>query len=170
MNLLRFMGLSLTGGLIARAAVQETYNYNMGVAVAGFRADMTPATFLSRNVEDAAGIGFGKVVKKGATDKGITADLTGLDASNFQGVTIVERTTLPESPDVFAQYQSARLITKGAIYVMTDSAVVAGTDVTVTLATGGLGSAAVAAGVVAIPNAKWETSTSGAGLAVLRLG
>ena len=58
---------------------------------------------------------------------------------------------------------------KRGILVAVAGAVTRGTDVTVTLASGVLGSAAVGAGVVAIPRARWESSTTGAGLAKVRL-
>src|SRR5690606_16869272 len=98
------------------------------------------------------------------------ATLTSLDAYNFLGITVRERSVRPETPNKFAQYESARIMRKGVIWVETGGAVNAGDDVTVTVATGALGTTAVGAGVVAIPNARWESSTSGAGLAKLRLG
>lgn len=151
--------------------VQANYNENMAPGVAGQQANMVPSTIISRNVEDVAGIGFGKVVQQGARDYGCTADLntTPMDADRFLGITVMDRGTNPATPDKFGQYESARIMNKGAIWVAVAGAVTAGTDVTVTLSTGVLGSASVGAGVVAIPRARWETSTAGAGLAIVRL-
>lgn len=154
--------------------VQTSYGENMPAGVAGAQADMTPSTILSRTVETVAGIGFGKVVKQGATDKGIISDLdtVDMDADSYVGITVIDRgvaNPVAADADKYPRYSSARVMTKGTIWVEVAGAVAAGTDVTVTLATGVLGSAAVGAGVVAIPNARWETSTSGAGLAVVRL-
>jgi hypothetical protein len=153
-------------------ATQTTYNETISAARAGMIANEEPSTLISRTVETASGIGFGKVVQQGANDNGCISDLntSAMTADTYLGVTVRERSVRPETPDTFAQYESARIMRKGVIWVMTDSAVDAGTDVTVTLATGGLGSAAVAAGIVAIPGARWDSSTSGAGLAKLRLG
>lgn len=150
--------------------VQTTYTENMRVAVAGMIANMEPVTLISRNVETAAGIGFGKVVQQGTRDEGCIVDLTGFDADKYLGITVRERSVRPETPDLFAQYESARIMRKGVIWVTVAAAVTAGTDVTVTTATGVLGSTAVGAGVVAIPGARWESSTAGAGLAKVRLG
>lgn len=154
--------------------VQTAYNENMRPGIAGAQADMTPSTILSRTVETAAGIGFGKVVRQGTGDKGIISDLAtvAMDADSFVGITVVDRgvaNPVAADADKYPQYSSARVMTKGTIWVEVAGAVAAGTDVTVTLATGVLGSASVGAGVVAIPRARWETSTAGAGLAVVRL-
>lgn len=154
--------------------VQASYLDNMPAGIAGAQADMTPSTVLSRTVEVAAGIGFGKVVKQGTADKGIISDLNtvAMDADSYVGITLVDRgvaNPVAADADKYPQYSSARVMIKGTVWVAVAAAVAAGTDVTVTLATGVLGSVAVGAGVVKIPGARWETSTAGAGLAVVRL-
>lgn len=158
-------------------AIQTTYSETMDAARAGMIANEEPSVLISRTVADAAGIGFGKVVQEAATDGSkdgqCTADLdtADLDAYKFLGITVRERSVRPETPSKFAQYESARIMRKGVIWVEVAGAVKAGEDVTVTLATGVLGTAGASAGtIVAIPNARWESSTSGAGLAKLRLG
>ena len=156
--------------------VQSTYSKAISAARAGQIANEEPVVLISRTVVDAAGIGFGKVVQEAATDGSkdgqCTADLdtSDMDAYTFLGITVRERSVRPETPSKFAQYESARIMRKGIIWVDVAGAVKAGQDVTVTLASGVLGTAGVGAGVVAIPNARWESSTSGAGLAKLRLG
>lgn len=156
--------------------VQSTYSEGISAARAGQIANEEPSVLISRTVVDAAGIGFGKVVQEavadGSKDNQCTADLDtdDLDAYKFLGITVRERSVRPETPNKFAQYESARIMRRGVIWVEVAGAVKAGEDVTVTLATGVLGTAAVTAGVVAIPNARWESSIGGAGLAKLRLG
>lgn len=157
-------------------AVQTSYSETIGAARAGMIANEEPVVLISRTVADAAGIAFGKVVQEAATDGSkdgqCTADLdtADMDAYTFLGITVRERSVNPETPNKFAQYETARIMRKGVIWVEVAGAVKAGEDVTVTLATGVLGTASVTAGVVAIPNARWESSTSGAGLAKVRLG
>lgn len=151
-------------------AVQDTYSTNIRKAVAGARANMEPVDLISRTVETAAGIGFGKVVQQGAGDNGCKSDLTGMTAQTFLGITMLDRGIRPETPDKFAQYQSALIMRKGPIWVEVGEAVTPASIPTVTLATGVIGDTAVGAGVVAIPGARFETSTTGAGLAVLLLG
>jgi hypothetical protein len=151
-------------------AIQTAYNETIDAGRAGARVNMEPVDLISRTVEDEAGIGFGKVVQQGAADKGCTATLTGMTAQTYLGVTMRERGVRPETPNAFAQYESALIMRKGVIWVEVAVAVAPSDIVTVTLASGIIGKTAVGAGVVAIPNARWETSTSGAGLAALRLG
>ncbi|MFY0735625.1 structural cement protein Gp24 [Aurantimonas sp. NFXS3] len=151
-------------------AVQSTYNETMDAARAGMRANMEPVDLISRTVETAAGVGFGKVVQQGTADKGCKSDLTGMTAQTYVGITMRERGVRPETPNAFAQYESALIMRKGVIWVEVAVAVTPADIVTVTLASGVIGKTAVGAGVVAIPNARWESSTSGAGLAMLRLG
>lgn len=156
-------------------AVQTSYSETIGAARAGMIANEEPSVLISRTIIDAAGVGFGKVVQEAAADGSkdgqCTADLdtADMDAFKYLGITVRERSVRPETPDKFGQYESARIMRKGVIWVAVAAAVKAGEDVTVTLASGVLGTAAVGAGVVAIPNARWESSTSGAGLAKLRL-
>lgn len=150
-------------------ATQSTYVANIRAAVAGLRANMEPADITSRTVE-TTGIGFGKVVQQGAGDNGCKSDLTGMTAQTFIGITLMDRGTRPETPDVFAPYESARIMRKGSVWVAVGEAVTPASIPTVTLATGVIGDTAVGAGVVAIPGARYETSTTGAGLAVLFLG
>src|SRR5690606_30911647 len=149
-------------------SVQDIYNATMSAAREGMIANTEPKTLISRTVETAAGIGLGLPAAQGTDDNGVIATASATAA--ILGITVRERSVRPETPNKFAQYESARIMTKGVIWVEVAGAVSAGEDVTVTLATGALGSTAVGAGIVAIPNARWESSTSGAGLAKLRLG
>ena len=151
-------------------AIQTSYPSTIRAAIAGMRANMEPVDLISRSVETAAGIGFGKVVQQGTLDNQCKSDLTGMTAQTFLGITMLDRGTRPETPDVFAQYESARIMRKGAIWVTVGEAVTPASIPTVTLATGVIGDTAVGAGVVAIPNARFETSAAADGLAVLFLG
>lgn len=151
-------------------AIQTTYPANIRPGIAGARANMEPVDLISRSVETVAGIGFGKVVQQGTNDNGCKSDLTGMTALTYLGITMLDRGTRPETPDLFAQYESARIMRKGVIWVQVGEAVTPASIPTVTLATGVIGDTAVGAGVVAIPNARFDTSTAGAGLAQLRLG
>lgn len=153
-------------------AVQSSYTENMRPAVAGMIANEEPCKLISRTVETSAGIGFGKVVQQGTDADGCISDLntSAMTAQTYLGVTVRERSVRPETPDLFAQYESARIMREGVIWVTVAVAVAPSDIVTVTLATGVIGKTAVGAGVVAIPNARWESITSGAGIAKLRLG
>lgn len=153
-------------------SVQDTYSENIRPAVVGQRANMEPVDLISRNNEDATAIGFGIAVQQGATDGGATADLNtaAMDAYKFLGVTMRERGVNPATPNGWPKGESLLIMRKGVIWVAVDGAVAAGQDVTVTLATGKLGTKAVTTGVIAIPNARWDSSAADLGLAKLRLG
>lgn len=151
-------------------AIQTTYATNIRAAVAGARANMEPVDLISRSVETVAGIGFGKVVQQGTLENQCKSDLTGMTAQTYLGITMLDRGTRPETPDVFARYESARIMRKGVIWVVVGEAVTPASIPTVTLATGVIGDTAVGAGVVAIPNARFEGSASADGLVQLRLG
>lgn len=140
-------------------AIQTDYNATLAPAVAGAQATMVPATIISRNVEDDP-IGFGVGVSQGDADKGVVAGGT-----DFVGITLLDRSAAGEG-DTFRVGDSARVMTKGDVWVSADVAVAAGDPVTMTAA-----GAFSNTGGTAIDNARWDTSTTAAGqLAVVRLG
>lgn len=150
-------------------AVQTTYNETIDAARAGMRADMTPVVFASRTVEETAGIGFGIAVAQGTNDKGVHA--FGSGDTEVLGISVRERSVRPETPNQFARYESARIMTKGTIWVMAANAVAAGDPVFVDPSDGSFTNAQdTAESLVQIANARWDTSTAGAALAVIRLG
>jgi len=134
-------------------AVQDTYSESIRPAVPGQLVDMSPKTLISRTVEDANGIGFGLPAFQGVQDKGIKNTGT---AAQFVGITVRERSLQAEA-NGFKQYDSARLITEGPVWVSTPGAVAAGSPVTL--------------GGVLIPGARYDTSTTAANqVAQVRLG
>jgi len=148
-------------------SVQTTYLDNIPVAVAGQIANMVPATLISRNVEDAAGIGFGIAVAQGTADLGCKAFGSGDTA--ILGITARERSVDANTPDEFGENDTARIMTKGCIWVTASVAVNAGDPVYVIPATGAFAKTN-ASSAVQIAGARWDTSTTGAGLAIVRLG
>lgn len=143
-------------------AVQSTYNTTQAAAVAGARATMIGATVISRNVETAA-IGFGKPVAQGTAEKGVIA----FAGTGFVGITLLDRSAAGDN-DTFRVGDSARIMTKGDVWVNASLAVAAGNPVYLT--TAGAFTNVVGTDNVAIAGARWDTSTTAAGLAVIRLG
>lgn len=141
--------------------VQSSYPDNIRTAVAGMRANMEPATLISRNVETSAGIGFGLAVMQGTEDMGCVIG----DGSAVLGVTVRERSVDPNDPDEFAENDSARIMTSGCVYVTTGGVVNAGDPVHALTA----GEFAASGGTY-IENARWDTSAGDGELAILRLG
>jgi len=132
--------------------IQTSYSENIRAGVPGALVDMIPKTLLSRNVEDAAGIAFGVPVYQGTRDKGVTAT-TGT-AATFVGFTVMDRSVAVGSK--FSQYESARVMTKGALWITAPAAVTAG--------------AAVVIGGVTIPGARYDTSAAANQIVQVRLG
>lgn len=142
----------------------ENYATDPEVAQEGQVADTSPTVILSRTVD--ADIGFGKAVQKGAKQHSVKA---AVDA--VHGITVRSQATgaRAASPDVYPANDTAAIITQGPIWVKVDSTVVEGDDVTVTVATGLFGTKAVAAGVIAVPGAVFDTGAAANGLARIRI-
>jgi hypothetical protein len=140
--------------------IQSTYADNVDAGYAGAIVNTEPRTLISRTVEDAAGIGFGEVVMQGTNDKGCVIG----DGTGFLGVTVRDQSVTPENPNLFAQYEEARIMTKGVVWVVARGTVAAGDEVALDTS-GGL--AAATSGD--IPGARWDTSASDGELAQLRL-
>ena len=148
-------------------AVQTTYNENIDAARAGMIAN-TEGVFnvVSRTVEDAAGVGFGLVVDQGANDGGAVA--VSASTTSPIGFTVRERSVNPATPNKFAQYESARIMTKGVIWAtVTDAGgVAANDDVWLTLSTGALSNAdAGGDDGLQLAGCKWVSSAANGALA-----
>lgn len=144
-------------------AVQTTYTEQMRKAVPGQQADMTPASMISRNVENAAGVDFGKPVAQGVADDGCILSTTGV--TKILGASVRERSLVAEGVK-FAQYDSARIMVEGTLWVTASVAVVAGDIVHVIVAT----AAWAKTGGVLVPGARWKTSAGIGELAVIHFG
>lgn len=145
-------------------AVQTTYQERIDPAFAGQIANMVPATLISRTVETAAGVALGTAVEQGTEDYGCIAFAGG---GAVVGIAVRERSLDPNTPDKFAQYDNARIMTKGSVWVTAAVAVDAGDDVYVTDA-GAFTN--VSSGNTQIVGARFDTSTTGEALAIVRLG
>ena len=105
-------------------AVQTTYSATMGAARAGSIADMRGSTLVSFNTE--AALAFGVPVSKGA--EAGQCKLTAAAATDIIGITVRDR-SVAAGQDAYAQYDSARVMTEGAIWVtVTDTGGVAAGD------------------------------------------
>lgn len=141
--------------------LQTSYPDRQPRWVEGMIPDMrTPGEDVSRNVETAAGIGFGKVAVQGTADNQIVVSAA---ATPFVGVTVLDTTQLQDS---YPQYATARVRTQGPIVVTASVAVGAGDPAYFVPATGVFTNVATDNTAVG----KFETSTTGANqLAVLNL-
>lgn len=115
------------------AVVQSVYLDQPAGAYAGLVANGETANIISRTVVDAAGIGFGK----GAYRSGDTG-VTGTPAAgvgNFLGFTVAHE-ALPllagGTADTYPQYETAAIISNGAIWVTAGEDITLGAQVYVT--------------------------------------
>lgn len=78
---------------------------------------------ITRTIEDAAGIGFGKAAFRGAGDHGITATPA---AGKFMGITMVDHGHVRRTgvnADTYEQYSNVPLMQRGSICVLAGAAV-----------------------------------------------
>ncbi len=114
------------------AIVQDTYNNAPARGFPGMVVNMEASNRISRTVEDADGIAFGAAAFRGTGDRGCTA--TPADGTEY-GVVICDhgQALLPDgTADTVPQYDSAAIMTQGAICVTVGADVDAGDPVYVT--------------------------------------
>jgi len=141
--------------------VQSTYADNITNAVLGALANLESANLISRTVEHVDGIGFGIAVMQGTEDKEVLVS----DGSAFLGVAVRTQSIEDGTADKWAQLDTARIITKGVIWVANSGGVSAG-DPVVGLAAGALGTGSSPL----VEGARWDTTAADGELAQLRLG
>ncbi|MFP5078303.1 DUF2190 domain-containing protein [Rhizobium sp. YIM 134829] len=147
------------------ANIQSSYAATHARWIEGMVPDMRPSVDITRVVETAGGIGFGKVAQRGTADNQCKVSSA---SPKFLGITLLDNTQVGATVDTYPQYANAAIRQKGPVVVQASVAVAQGDDVYFVPATGVLTN--VSSGNVQIPGAKWETSTTGAGLAVVFLG
>jgi hypothetical protein len=114
-------------------AIQTTYDAQRPVGYAGMIANGETSNRISRTVEDATAIGFGKAVFRGAGDHGVTAT----PSANLMGITIANYAAPPVQAtgvqaDSYPQYSTAGILTQGVIWVVAGEAVTDGAQAYVT--------------------------------------
>lgn len=118
------------------AFVQTAYSNDFAKGFPGLVAFQETSNRISRIVEDAAGIAYGRAVFQGANGRGVTAT----PSANFMGVTIAHyggtATSFPSgnTDPVYAQTATAGVLEKGVIWVNAAVAVTARQPVYVTAA------------------------------------
>lgn len=142
--------------------LQSTYVAQHARWVEGMVLNMEPNVVVTRVAEDAEGIGFGKVGVQGTADNQVVDSEATV---KFVGIAVLDIT---RPTGKYEQYDNVALMKKGVIVVQASEAVAVGDPVYYTPASGVLSKTSSSNTLIA--NATWETSTSGAGLAALRLG
>ena len=149
-------------------AVQTTYPATQAPAFLGMVANGEWVTnVISRIVDPAASsaISFGDPVVQGASEQ-LVLPANG-NTGTFRGIAVRNPTLPPGNADQYLATNSIAVLTKGVIWVNAAVAVTAGQPVYATSAR--LLTNASTNNTV-VPNAMWDSATTGAGLAKLRLG
>ncbi len=141
--------------------IQSTYAAIHARWVEGMVLDMEPHLVVSRVAEDVEGIGFGKVCVQGTADNQVVDSEATV---KFAGIAVLDIT---RPTGKYEQYETVAVMKKGLIVVQASEAVAVGDPVYYTPATGVLSKTSTSNTLIA--GAQWDTSTSGAGLAALRL-
>lgn len=145
--------------------VQTSYSNAVPTGFAGMVYDAEESNRISRTIEDAAGIAFGKACFRGSGDHGCTATAA---ANKFLGIAIADAGQVPgvgETADTIAQYRTLALLNEGVVWVSASVAVAQGDQAYVT--SGGL-ITNVSTSNTLIP-ARFDATTSAAGLVPLRV-
>lgn len=140
------------------ATVQSTFPSTIPVGYAGMVANGETANRITRTVEDAAGIAFGKAAFRGIGDHGCTATPA---AGAFLGFVA---TDAAGSADAVPQYATAAVLTKGALFVVAGEAVTDGAPVYITA-----GGAIVDTATDAVAAPGWLFDATAVGGAVVRI-
>lgn len=142
-------------------AIQTTYAAQHARWVKGMVLNMEDATIVTRVAEDVEGIGFGEVGVQGTLDNQVVDSEATV---KFTGIAVLD---LTRPTGKYEQFDNVALMKKGVIVVQASEAVAVGDPVYYTPATGVLSKTSTSNTLIA--GAQWDTSTSGAGLAALRL-
>ena len=141
------------------AEVQTSYTSTIPSGYAGMVANGETSNRITRTVEDAGGLAFGKAAFRGSGDHGVTGTPA---AGTFMGITIADQ-ALPLSADrdadEYARYDSAALLNEGVIWVVAGEAV---TDGAAAYVTSGGAIVDTATDNIAIPAVFDGTAASGA--------
>jgi hypothetical protein len=145
--------------------IQTTYPTSIAVGFAGMVKNGETSNRISRTIEDAAGIAFGKAAFRGSGDHGVTLTPS---AATFMGIVIADAGQVPgvgETADTVPQYGTVGLLIEGVIYVSCSTACNDGDQVYVTPA--GLISNVLTSNT-AIP-AKFDATLAAAGIVPIRV-
>ncbi len=146
--------------------VQDSYSETIRKGVPGQQADAQPSAMISKTAQDAAGVGFGRVVVRGSTDEACREIASGDAVGVFLGFSVRERSVAAEN-NKFVRYDSVRIMIRGSLWVTAGVAVNDGDPVYVE-PNGGLLRTTNANSAFLLPNWVWDTTVSAPGLAKIR--
>lgn len=143
-------------------AYNEAYKSAMAAAVAGMMANQEPKNLISREIEDADGVGFGIPVFQGTDDHQIVKDGTVV-----RGVTVIDKNRPAEQGDAYVEGDTVAVMVKGVVWVTAGANVAAGEPVYLDGTTKAFTN--VATDNVAVSRAIFDSSASSGELVKVRL-
>jgi hypothetical protein len=149
-------------------AVQTTFPANIAAGFPGMIADGEQVTNIISRIVDpntANPINFGEPVLQGASEYTVQSVSGG--SGVFRGLAVRDTTLAPSAGDQYVATVTAAILTKGVVWVTAAVAVTAGQPVYFT-SSGAL--TTVSTSNTLIAGAIWDSTTTAAGLAKLRLG
>lgn len=114
------------------AELQTTYSDTIAVGYPGMIANGETSNRISRTVETSGGIAFGKAVYRGSGDHGVTSTVGTL--ATFMGWTVATSAqgyVAGQDADEYQQYDTATIITSGAVFITVTGSVADGAAITV---------------------------------------
>jgi hypothetical protein len=149
-------------------ATQTTYVNRLVPGVPGMIATERQRDVSSRVVENSNGIPFGRACGQGVADNGVVLGgaLTAFVGISLKDITLIPNTLDSDYTDIYQRYANAGIMTMGDVWVETGGAVAIGGAVYYNATTGVLDDSG---GSGPIPGARWETSTTGIGMAIVHL-
>ena len=145
-----------------------SYTRDTPAGYPGMIATTEPHWITSMVVASGSGdIGFGKAVVYGAADDTVALPTAG---GKFAGIAVADRTLPHAQGEVFKPYDQISVMKNGSIWVTAAVAVAQGDPVYFVEADGSLSNVDGGGANQLIENAEWATTTTGPGLARIRLG
>lgn len=149
-------------------SAQTSYTINQQAGNAGQLYALGKHDIVSRDVETAAGIGFGLAVSRGTdTERQIV-----LGGAAYLGIAVRsldQEGAGNSTPHLYSQNQTASVLRKGYVWARCADGCNPGDSVNFINATGVLGAGAAGAGETDIAGATWESVAAAGELAVLRI-
>ena len=145
--------------------VQTTYTQDMAHGLPGLVMNMEPYRLISRLVENGP-LPFGVPASQGAMDTAVIPALAG--GTTFLGISVVDPTVRPDSYiDEFSTNDTALLITRGVVWVITSVAVTPRQPLFYDAAGKWTN---VSANNTPVPNASFDRTAAAGGIVPVRLG
>ena len=146
-------------------AVQTTYTKDYSVGIAGAAVDASACNVETVSVESAAGIAAGFAAARGTADGLVRVPEAGV--VSFRGIMMRGMDMRAGTPNIWAQYDDAAIMTAGKIWVTAQAAVTRGQAAFFLIAGGGITNVDDATSEP-IPNGVFETSAAQNALVELR--